>query len=173
MDDFFEILKYTIPAIIVFVSTFFVLKKFMDNEYRKQLLEMRKNNQKVINPLRLQAYERLVLLLERISLNNLVVRTYQKGMSAKLLQVELIKVIRHEFEHNLTQQIYVSSTVWEHVRSAKEETVKVINIASTQMKENSTGNDLSQKIFEIILKLEKSSTKICIDALKKEVRQFY
>ena len=66
METFLEILKYILPSLIVFGATFFVMKKFLDAEHRKQLLLLRKENQSVTTPLRLQAYERLILFLERI-----------------------------------------------------------------------------------------------------------
>ena len=173
MEEVLDIAKYVVPSLVVFVATYFVMKKFTDNEYRKLMLEMRRGNQKMITPLRLQSYERLVLFLERVSPNNLVMRVHKQGMSAKLLQAELVKTIKQEYEHNLTQQIYISSSGWEGVRTAKEEVIKVINIAGTQMKDNATGVELGQKIFEIMMQLENSPTRIAINMLKKEIKQFY
>lgn len=173
MEELLDILKYTIPALVVFVACFFILKKFMDNEYRKQLLELRKANQNYTTPLRLQAYERMILFLERASLNNLVSRVQKKGMSAKQFQSDLIITVRTEFEHNLSQQIYVSATAWDTVKLAKEEVIKVINVAATQMKDDATGTELTRKIFEILLKLEVSPTQMAITTIKKEVRQLF
>jgi hypothetical protein len=173
MEEILDILKYTIPAFIVFVATYFVMKKFMDVEYRKQMLEIRKDNQKTVIPLRLQSFERLVLFLERISPDNLVLRIHKNGMSAKLLQVELLRAINEEYNHNLTQQIYISTSSWEIVRKAKDEMVRVINLAGTQMSDASMGADLGQKIFEIMIKLEKSPTQMAINVLKNEIRQLF
>jgi hypothetical protein len=173
MDEFLDLLKYTVPALVVFVACFFILKKFMDNEYRKQMLELRKANQNYTTPLRLQAYERMILFLERVSLNNLVSRVSKPGISARQLQSDLIITIRTEFEHNLTQQIYVSSAAWDTVKLAKEEVIKVINIAATQVKDDAKGVELSQKIFELLMKLEASPTSIAIATIKKEARQFF
>lgn len=173
MEELLDIIKYTIPALVVFVACFFILKKFMDNEYRKQLLEIRKANQNYTTPLRLQAYERMILFLERASLNNLVSRVQKRGMSAKQFQSDLIITVRTEFEHNLSQQIYVSSTAWDTVKLAKEEIIKIINIAASQLRDDATSNELSQKIFEILLKLEVSPTQTAITNIKKEVRQLF
>jgi hypothetical protein len=173
MDELLDLLKYTVPALVVFVACFFILKKFMDNEYRKQMLELRKANQNYTTPLRLQAYERMVLFLERVSLNNLVSRVQKRGMSAKQLQSDLIITVRTEFEHNLSQQIYVSQTSWDSVKLAKEEVIKVINIAATQVKDDAIGAELAQKIFEILIKLESSPTQMAITTIKKEVRQLF
>jgi len=173
MDEIIELLKYTVPSLVVFVATYFIMKKFMDNEYRKQMVELRKGSQKVVTPLRLQASERLVLFLERISLNNLVARVNRSGMDAKWLQTSLIQTVRHEFEHNLTQQLYISGTTWETIRTSKEEIIKVINIAASQVPKDATSLELAQKIFEIMTKLENSPTQHALDVVKKEVRQFF
>lgn len=173
METVLEILKYILPAFITFGATYFVMQKFLDNEHRKQLLLFRKESQKETTPLRLQAFERVVLFLERSALDKLVLRVYKPGMSAKLLQSQLITTINDEFNHNLTQQIYISSTSWEVVKRAKDETIKVVNLAAAQMEDTSTGNDLSKKIFEIMMKLEMAPTQIAINQLKKEIRQIF
>lgn len=173
MESFLDILKYTIPAFIVFLTTYFVMKKFMDVEYRKQLLTVRKESQKTITPLRLQAYERVVLFLERIAPEKLVLRVHKPGMSAKLLKADLLRTINDEFNHNLTQQIYISSSSWETIRKSKDEIIKVITIAGSQMTDASTGAHLGQKIFEIMSKLDKSPTQMAILVLKNEIRQLF
>jgi hypothetical protein len=173
MDELLDLLKYTVPALVVFVACFFILKKFMDNEYRKQMLELRKANQNYTTPLRLQAYERMLLFMERVSLNNLVSRVLKQGMTARQLQSDLIVTVRAEYEHNLTQQIYVSANSWDAVKLAKEEVIKIINIAATQVAPDAKGAELSQKIFEILMKLEVSPTQVAINQIKKEVRHLF
>lgn len=173
MNELFEIAKYSIPALVVFVATFLILKKFMDNEYRKQLLEIRKSNSNYTTPLRMQAYERMLLFMERISLNNLVSRVAVQGMTARQLQSDLIVTIRAEYEHNLTQQLYVSSGVWDSIKLAKEEVIKIINIATVQVGPDAMGSELSKKVFEILLSLESSPTQVAINQIKKEVSQYF
>lgn len=173
METFLEILKYILPAFITFGATYFVMQKFLDNEHRKQMLLFRKESQKETTPLRLQAFERVVLFLERIAMDKLVLRVHKPGMSAKLLQAELIRTINDEFNHNLTQQIYISATSWEMVKRAKDEIIKIINLAGKQAPETATGADLGQKIFEIMMSLQAAPTQIAINQLKKEIRQIF
>ena len=173
MDTFLEILKYILPSIIVFGATYLVMSKFLDAEHRKQLLMLRQENQKVTTPLRLQAYERLVLFLERISMDKLVLRINKPGMSAKMLQTDLMRAIQQEFDHNLTQQLYISNTSWETVKKAKDESLKIVNLAGAQMKPDSKSAELGQKIFEIMMKLDKSPAQIAVLILKKEIRQLF
>ena len=173
METFLEILKFTIPSVIVFITAFFVIRQFISSETMKLQIEARKENQSLITPIRLQAYERLILLLERISPNNLVMRVHKQGMSARLLQSELIKAIRSEYEHNLSQQIYVSNASWEMVTRSKEEMVKLVNIASSKVNDNATGLDLSGMIFEISVQIENMPTQLAIDYLKREIRKTF
>ncbi len=173
MDTFLEILKYILPSFVMFGALYFVMNRFLDTEHRKQLMVLRKENNTVTTPLRLQAYERLVLFLERISMDKLVLRVNKPGMSAKLLKAELLRTIQQEFDHNLTQQLYISNTSWDTVKKAKDEYLKVVNLAGSQMKPDSNSLNLAQKIFEIMTKLEKSPSQIAILILKKEIRQLF
>ena len=173
METVLEILKYILPAFITFGATYFVMQKFLDSEHRKQLLLYRRESQKETTPLRLQAFERVVLFLERSTLDKLVLRIYKPGMSAKMLKAQLTITINEEFNHNLTQQIYISSTTWNVVRKAKDETIKIINMAGANVSDTATGNELSQKIFEIMMKLEYAPTQIAINQLKQEIRQIF
>lgn len=173
MEDLLEILKYILPSIIVFITALFIMKRFMDNEYRKLMLEVRKNHHKTTTPLRLQAYERFILFLERISPNNLVTRVHKPGMSAQLLQSSLITTVKKEFEHNLTQQIYVSSSSWQTIKKAKDDVIKIINMAASQLPEDASGVDLGKKIFEIVVQTELSPTKLAVEVIKKEIQIFF
>ncbi len=169
MELFFELLKYTIPAIIVFVGVYFILQRFMDNEQRKLDSAYRTSNAKLITPVKLQAYERMILFLERIALNNIVMRVYSRGMSAKDLQTSLLQTIRTEYDHNVSQQLYIPTKTWNLIKSTREENVKVINSCSEQLSDKASGLELSQFILELVGKMDKMPTDIAIEALKREV----
>jgi len=171
MTEFLEILKYILPSVVVLIATYLIVQKFIDREYSKSMMEYKMNNQKTITPIKLQAYERLVLLIERISLNSLIMRTHKNGMSARLLQSELLKTIRSEYEHNITQQVYVSNSVWDAIKTSKEETIKAINIASIKVPDDASGLDLCNLIFELIQKIDRLPTDIALDIIKNEARQ--
>ncbi len=173
METFLEILKYILPAFITFGATYFVINKFLDTEHRKQLLVLRQENQKITTPLRLQAYERLVLFLERIAMDKLVLRVTKPGMNAKLLKADLLRTIQEEFDHNLTQQLYTTNTSWETVKKAKDESLKIVNMAAAKVNPDANATDLGQQIFEIMMKLDKSPSQIGILILKKEIRQLF
>ncbi len=169
--DIADILIYFIPALLVLGAMYLVVKRYLDRDYKLRLLEARQSAQKELLPLRLQAYERLVLFLERISPSSLLMRTNQPNMNARQLQTELLAAVRSEFDHNLSQQIYISNTAWEQVKIAKEDMMKLINTASEQVNVNDTAINLSAQIFETMLRNEAMPTQRAIDFLKNEVRQ--
>ena len=171
MEDILDIMKYILPSVVVFVTSFYLLKTFLQADHRKRLVEIRQGNQKVITPLRLQAYERVVLLLERISPESLVTRMNTANTSASQLQLQLISSIRTEFEHNLSQQVYMSDPAWEMVKNAKEETIKLINLAMSKLPDNANGMALCRTLIELTTQLEKLPTAFALEYVKREVRQ--
>ena len=173
MNDFLEIIKLTIPGLLVLAATVFLVKKHLENSQRDKVLELKTNAQKEILPRRLQAYERMVLFLERISPNSLIMRVHKAGMSAKLLQAELTKAIRDEYEHNLAQQVYISPESWNKAKTAKEEMIQLINISVSKVNEDSTGIELAQKIFEMATALGTLPTESAILYLKKEIQKYF
>jgi CRISPR/Cas system CMR subunit Cmr4 (Cas7 group RAMP superfamily) len=168
-----EVLKYTLPAVFVFVATYLVIYKFLANERHKLRSEAILNNQKIITPIRLQAYERMILFLERISLNSLVIRTQRPNITSQELQNLLLKNIRSEFEHNMAHQLYISDKAWEMVRSAKENCVKYINQTALQVKPDGPSIQLSKLILENMLDTEKEPTSKAISYLKTEIRELF
>ena len=159
-----------IPAALVFGANMLIIKRFFEKEKNERRNDLSEINRKKTLPLRLQAYERLVLYLERINPENSILKTYKAGMSANLLQAELLKQIRSEFDHNMAQQVYISDQVWDIIKTAKEETIKIINIAAQQCKAGSTGVDLSNNIYKITSEIKELPTIIASKALKKEAR---
>lgn len=120
--------------------------------------------------LQLQAAERFALYLERIAPDRLVMRIHQNGMSAKMLQSEILRSVREEFDHNLSQQIYVSNNAWELIKNAKDEMVKFVSAVGESMRENSTGIEMSRKMFEMASRVEKMPNDMALMYLRKETQ---
>lgn len=167
--EILEILKYTLPSIIVFLASYLIIRKFIDQESKRRAFESARQNDTMVTPMRLQAYERLALFLERISPEFLIMRVNQPGMTSKQLQAELLHTIRSEFEHNLSQQIYVSGKCWEMIRNARSNLVKLINSSADLVSKDSPSLQLSKTILERIMDMEKSPTEEALDFLKKEL----
>jgi hypothetical protein len=168
-----EILKFTIPSLIVFLTALYVLKAMLKKDYETRKIQIILQNQKMITPLRLQAYERIILFLERISPNSVIMRLQSPNMTVQQLQKEMLVIIRSEFEHNLSQQLYISIDAWEKVRNAKESTIKLINMAAREFNPNDNAMLLSQEIFDKLIEIEKTPSQEAINFLKEEVATLY
>ena len=158
-------------ALVLIVFRF--LKKQTDKEVIKLRSELHKQRQEFFLPSRLDAYQRSVLLLERIHPNSLIMLAHNPKLNATLFQAELVKTVRSEFEHNLAQQIFITAGTWEIIRNSKDEVIKLIHMAGSQMNEKSTSTDLSEKIFEIIAQLEEFPTSIAVKIVKKEFQELF
>jgi hypothetical protein len=173
MEIVLQLALIIIPAGAVFLTTVLFLRKQSEKEVRHLQIELKKERQKFFLPNRVEAYQRAVLLMERINPHSLVMRLHNPGLPAKALQADLLKAIREEYDHNVAQQLFVSPQAWEMVRNSKEETVKIINIAGNMMQATSMGMDLSAKIFEICAEVGKLPTEITTDYLKKELQELF
>ena len=130
---------------------YMLAKRYFDQQQKLQLLQAkldeRRETLKVVTPIRLQAYERMALFLERIAPNSLVLRCYQPGMDLKLLQGVMTKNIRDEWEHNLSQQVYLSEDTWIHIREAKEEMINLVNASAVTLTDTTDPTRLAANIF--------------------------
>jgi hypothetical protein len=123
-------------------------------------------------PLKLQAYERLILLADRISLPNLISRSNQPGLNVREMQNLLVQTIRQEFDHNITQQIYVSPEAWDAIRNLREQNLLIINQVASFLPETATGLDLNKSLLEMVMQNPKASLHhIVSDALSYEAKK--
>ena len=126
------------------------LSKMKDAELRNSgKFELKVQALKIIMPLKVQAYERFLLFLERAQLTQLVKRVYTPGMEKGAFHLLLLQNVREEFEHNLAQQLYVSNTTWNAVVNAKEELVNQINTTFEQLKEEEDVAILAQSLVAL------------------------
>lgn len=169
MDLLKEILLVTIPALLVFLTAYLLIRKTIENDREKRRHEIVLQNSRTITPVRLQAYERLTLFLERISMESLIMRTHKQVMDAKNLHSALLSTIRSEYDHNLAQQIYVSPQAWEVIRSARLNTMKLINTIAEKIPPSASGSELSRNLLEAIMEMDQEPAKVALDFLKKEI----
>lgn len=169
MELLADILKITIPALIVFLTSWVLLKNMISLDQDRRRQEIILLNSRTVTPIKLQAYERIILFLERISLESLLVRISTTDMSASQLHTAMLSTIRSEFEHNLSQQIYMSPQAWEVVKNARSNMIRIINTEAEKMESDSPGLALSQKLLERIMELETEPTRAAIDYIKNEV----
>ena len=168
---FLAILGFTSISIIIIVFLF--LKWQSQKEQVNLEVELKKQRQEFFLPNRVDAYERAILLMERLHPNSLVMRLNNPGLPATIMHAEFLKTIREEFDHNITQQLFISPIAWKLLRDSKEELVKLINLAASQVQDNATAIELSAKIFELVAQLEKLPSEVATEFLKKEFQELF
>ena len=171
MEIALEILKYTFPALLMLLLTYLMLSNFLDNEESRRNYMLKREVRKNALPIRLQAYERISLFLERITPNSILVRIPSNNLNAKEYQAILLRSIRDEYEYNLSQQIYISEEAWKLVVTAKSATVSIINKIASEQSPKASGIDLSKRILQHTLEIGVFPTRSAIHFLKQEIRQ--
>ncbi|MBK8620182.1 MAG: hypothetical protein IPN79_00070 [Saprospiraceae bacterium] len=163
MDIFIDLVKSTVPALVVFFTVYYLFKTFMKYQWQMAALENQKQKTDQVLPLKLQAYERLALFCERISIDTLLYRINHHDMSGVELRSSLMIAIQQEFEHNLTQQIYVSENLWKIIKLTKDQWQKIIS--ETEGQEN---NEFVRNLYARINSLNPSPLDYAKLAIKKE-----
>jgi hypothetical protein len=173
MDVLLEILKYTVPALIVFLTVLVMLKTWSRNEEKRRKSEFNMHLSDEVLPIRLQAYERSILLLERISPESMIMRVSRNDFSARQLHQELLSNVTSEFEHNIAQQTYVSTEAWEKIKAAKNQVINLVNETGKEVKPDAAGPTLGKLILERLSELNNPPSQVAIDFLKQEVKTLF
>jgi hypothetical protein len=173
MDVLLEILKYTVPAFIVFLTVWVMLRNWSRNEEGRRKKEFNMHITDDILPVQLQAYERSILLLERISPESMILRISRSEYTARQLQKELLSNITSEFEHNIAQQTYISTEAWDKIKVAKNQVINLVNETAKEVKPDASGPTLGKLILERLTELNNPPSQVAIDYLKKEVKTLF
>lgn len=168
-----ELIKILVPASVVLYGVYLVVRSFIQREVQLKTLEVRGRAIEAVLPSRLQAYERMTLFLERISPQNLLIRLNVGGMPAREFHQLLLSEIRNEYNHNASQQVYMSEEVWNLIKNAKEDLIVSINDAASEMSMESTSLDLSKKIFEKSVNKPVDPIAHALSELKKEIQRTF
>ncbi len=160
-----------IATVIIIVVTLF--NKWLKQKERAWAFVLKQDNNKAMAPLRISAYERLVVMLERISPQSLVMRHSMNSSNATYLQMELIKSLREEFEHNISLQMYVSADTWEKIKRAKEETSELIKVAFTRVKHDGSAMELSREILQLEATVGNSAIREAILGIRIEMTKYF
>jgi hypothetical protein len=163
-----EILKYCIPALIVLLATWIVMYKLFQNEQQKREWELKKAAQKDISPIRLRAYERLALVLERTQPEHLLMDRDVSQFTVPQLQQRLLQTIRLEFDHNMSQQIYVSEQVWDKIVAARGQMLALVSAMAMQFPPESTSLDYAKTLLTAYNTNGETANETALHALKEE-----
>jgi len=161
-----ELLFYLLPAVVTGLVAYYFFSTHTKNEEGRRRFLLHKETQKSALPLQLQAYERMALYLERIHPSKLVLRIHPENMDKQAYELELVGSIEGEFEHNLSQQIYITEECWNVIKTSKNATIQLIRKSSQQ-------TDNTQKLREDILNQlidKQAPSDTALGYIKKEVR---
>lgn len=174
VEVIFEILKFTIPALVVCLVTYIILSKQADKEERLRILDIKSKSSKDMLPLKMQAYERVTLLLHRIAPETMVPRMQQPSLNVGQLKKILVNTVKSEYEHNITQQVYVSSTVWKATLTYVNDLINVINLQAEAINQESPGYELSKAVLQYYVdNPDTINSQRVLEVVKQEVKTLY
>jgi len=173
MDIILEFGKILLPAALVLYAMYLTMKSVMAKEVLKVTAEYRSKASEGILPNRLQAFERMCLFLERLSPGNLVLRLNSGNLSAQELRHMMISEIREEFNHNLSQQIYISDKSWKLIKNTVEDVIALISTSAEKLDENAKSVELAKSIFNEIEKREVDPVEVTLTEVKAEIQELF
>ncbi len=173
MQELVELAKILAPAALILYLAYLLVRSFLNNQLEELQFQIKQKGQDTVLPIRLQAYERICLLLERVSPDNLIPRLNNSEYTAGQFRQILLSEVREEFNHNLSQQVYMSDEAWNYVKSAVEDTLSMINEAGQNSEAEDKSLDLAKKIFDLKLERNPDMHTTALLFVKEEARQLY
>lgn len=158
-------------GILIVASVYLVLNRLLLSHERQRNIELLKSSRSITVSLRLQAYERLVLFLERISPDMLLLKLKEQAPTNADLHLAILRQIRFEYEHNISQQLYVGDRVWTRVKEAKEKTALFVNDLAKRTSPTSASVELANLILDNMMSENASPVAEVIAELKAEAKK--
>lgn len=159
------------PLIIVFLFVYYMLKSFFDQFEKQRKQELRVKFSEETLPLRLQAYERIILFLERVKPESMVMRIARPDMTTLDLQRALLQNIREEYEHNLSQQIYLSSEAWSMVVAARQSIIQLVSSSASDYKPDQPYMEYATDLLEEFASISDDPITLAIGFVQKEAKE--
>jgi hypothetical protein len=168
-----ETAALTIAGVLTVSVGYYLIKDDIQTFLRLKSAGKPQDGKAQLLPLRLQAHERLIVFIERINPSNLFLRLHHQGIAVKDLQSLVLNEIRAEYQHNVTQQLYVSTTTWNVIRKLKDDTLAMVSNAARDLPEHSTGIDLSKKVLQHMAGIADNPYELTLDLIKKDIHQLF
>ncbi len=170
---FIDLAKITLPATLVLYGMYLAVKSFLSKDFNQRLLELKAKDKEIISPIRLQAYERLTILMERLTPSNLLPRLNNNDLNVAIFQQLLLNEIKQEVSHNYSQQVYVSDEAWKAVKEAVDKLTSIVNESAATLNPEAPSVELAKKIFDFVLENDEDFTTKALSVLKNEVRTYF
>lgn len=165
-----DLIKYILAgSVVLSIALWMFWSRYNSHSFRLKMLDMKRDTKKELLPLKLQAYERLILFVERINPLNMIVRLHESGLDAQGFQQLLVSEIRAEYQHNVTQQLYVSDQAWAVTQQLKDQTIALIRNATSGLPATADAKALGTAILSHLSKLEEDPYSLALKAIKNEL----
>jgi len=158
---------------VALIAIYYILKNDIQRFFNLKTIELNKESKAHLLPLRLQAHERLIIFVDRINPANLLVRLHQQGIGIATLQAGILNEVRSEYQHNITQQLYVDSVTWNVVRKLKDDTIAMINNAVQGLPHDANGIELSKAILQHMAAIDENPYDLTIELIKKDIQGMF
>jgi hypothetical protein len=158
---------------LALMAVYYILKNDIQRFFDLKNIELNKESRAHLLPLRLQAHERLIIFTDRINPANLLVRLHQQGIGIGTLQAGILNEVRSEYQHNITQQLYVDSVTWNVVRKLKDDTIAMINNAVQGLSADANGIELSRAILQHMASIDEHPYDLTIELIKKDIQKLF
>ena len=168
-DTIFILCLIVLPALLVFFTAQYMMKQHITNSVQLVKTEILKTNLNTFTPLKLQAYERIALFLERTSIPALIQSYAQAGQSARGFAAAATHAIKEEYSYNVSQQIYVSSQMWTLVKAIKEQHLQLLQNITASLPAEATAADLGQKLIEFLQSMDVQPQDRGMEFMKNEI----
>ncbi|WP_412467391.1 hypothetical protein [Pedobacter sp. KLB.chiD] len=155
------------------MAVYYILRSDIQRFFNLKTIELNKESRAHILPLRLQAHERLIIFVDRINPANLLVRLHQQGIAITTLQAGILNEVRSEYQHNITQQLYIDSITWGVVQKLKEDTIAMVNNAVQGLPADANGIELSKAILQHMASIEENPYDLTIELIKKDIHRLF
>ena len=171
-----EAIPYILLAVVLFGGFWLILHTQFRNEEKKRQWELKRESQKAVSPIRLRAYERLALLMERTKPEHMLMELRQKDPEALVtwtvgqVQQYLLQTVRAEFDHNQSQQVYVSNEVWDAIIGSRDQTASFIIAIAAQIPQNATAQEYATALMTAYNSNGLTPTEKALDMLKEEAK---
>lgn len=168
-----DLLVLSFGIFAALMAVYYVLKNEIETFFDIKNRELKKESRAHLLPLRLQAHERLIVFVDRLNPANLLVRLHQQGIELATLQAGILNEIKSEYQHNITQQLYVDSVTWNVVMKLKDDTVAMINHAVNELPANSNGIELSKAVLQHMATMKENPYDLTIELIKKDIQKLF
>ncbi len=173
MEYLGDFLKIVLPAALVLYAVYMVLRSIGSREGEKYQNDLKLKGREIAFPIRLQAYERLILFLERVNLANIISRMDKSKLNTVMMYNQILSEVRDEYNHNLSQQVYVSDKAWSLLTNSKERTIAFVNKVYSESNPEAEARIFAKSILDKMIAENQDLTGEAIQFLKEEIRELY